>query len=168
MVFEYYVLLRSILHFKPELRACRTRCRHCGIYFLTDPRNKGRRDLGCPFGCCQAHKSQQSTRRSTAYYREEAGREKKRRLNARRTRRPEPLSEPRVDAHPICPHPLLRYLRVVIRLIEGRPISEGEILRMLARSLRQRRMARRRRIDQLYPSGEPHLFVSRILVRMAG
>lgn len=148
LVVSYYVLLRSILKTKPELRACRTRCRHCGIFFLTDPRNAGRLDLRCPFGCREAHQKAASTRRSTAYYRDEAGREKKRRINARRTLRPDPPLEPILDVPPICPRPLLEYLRVVIGLIEGRPVSLEEILEMLARSLRQHRMVRRRRIDQ--------------------
>ena len=36
------------------------------IFFLTDARNAGRQDLGCPFGCRQAHRRRQSTRRSVA------------------------------------------------------------------------------------------------------
>jgi len=82
LVLSYYVVLRSVLRLKPGLRKCLARCRHCGIFFLTDVRNAGRLDLGCPFGCSQAHRQRQSTRRSVAYYREPEGQVKKRELNA--------------------------------------------------------------------------------------
>jgi hypothetical protein len=42
---------------------------------------------------------------------------------------------------------MVRYVRMVTSLIEGWRVSEREILKMLARALRQHRMARRRRID---------------------
>lgn len=156
-VFTYYALLRSILQAGPELRVCRTRCRHCRIFFLTDPRNAGRQDLGCPFGCREAHRKAESTRRSTAYYRDAAGREKKRQLNARR--RPccccqpaaaeaPPTTTTTTEAPPPWPLALLEYLCVVVSLIEGRPVGLVEILEMLARALRQHRMARRRPMDQ--------------------
>ena len=48
------------------------------------PRGK-RKDLGCPFGCSEAHGKQQSTRRSVAYYQSKEGRDKKRDLNQRRS-----------------------------------------------------------------------------------
>ena len=50
LVLSYYVVLRSVLRLKPWLRKCLARCRHCGIFFLTDVRNAGRQDLGCPLG----------------------------------------------------------------------------------------------------------------------
>jgi hypothetical protein len=84
LILAYYVLLRSILRTQPELRRCRTRCRHCGIFFLTHPRNAGRRDLGCPFGCREAHRRQQANRRSTTYYQDEPGKQKTRQQNAKR------------------------------------------------------------------------------------
>ena len=146
-VLAYYVLLRSILKAKSELRGCLTRCRHCGIFFLTDPRNAGRHDLGCPFGCCEAHRKVESTRRSTAYYREEAGQEKKRQQNAKRCRPTVRPACPRETPLP-WPRPILEYLCVAISLIEGRPVSLAEILEMLARAMRQHPMARKRRIDQ--------------------
>jgi hypothetical protein len=67
------VLLRSVLRAKPHLRLGLTRCRHCGILFLTHPRNAGRHDLRCPFGCRQAHRKQASAQRSAAYYRQAQG-----------------------------------------------------------------------------------------------
>lgn len=155
LVLTYYALLRSIAQTRPELRVCRTRCRHCRIFFLTDPRNAGRHDLGCPFGCREAHRKAESTRRSTAYYRDEAGREKKRQLNARRrcccSCEPAAGEAPPTttsEAPPPWPRALLEYLCVVVSLIEGRPVGRAEILEMLARALRQHRMARRRPMDQ--------------------
>jgi hypothetical protein len=43
---------------------------------------------------------------------------------------------------------MVEYVRMVASLIEGRRISRGQVLRMLARKMRQHTMGRRRRIDQ--------------------
>lgn len=151
LVLEYYVLLRSILRTQPELRRCRTRCLHCRIFFLTDPRNAGRCDLGCPFGCREAHRKRRSSQRSTAYYQDEIGKGKKRLQNAKRRKSaipgipaPAPMPEPSLP----WPQSLLDYLRMVVSLIERRPVSLAEVLEMLTRTMRQHSMARRRRIDQ--------------------
>ena len=163
LVKEYYWVLRRALRAQPHLRPCLTRCRHCGIYFLTHPRNAGRRDLRCPFGCREAYRKRESTKRSVAYYRGEQGRKYRREQNGNRqwTGRapvpdtpPEPKPEPptRVcdpDASPgPWPTPMLVYLRRVIGLIEGRRVSRRQVLAMLARVLRQHTMSRRRKIDQ--------------------
>ncbi len=139
---SYYVVLRSVLRIKPWLRKCLARCRHCGIFFLTDPRNAGRLDLGCPFGCSRAHRQRQSTQRSVAYYREPEGKVKKQALNARRRKTPQ--------ARPVPPElrPFLQYLCGMLGLIEGRPVELGEVIQMLERTARQHRMVRMRRIDQ--------------------
>lgn len=157
LVLAYYAVLRSVLRAQPELRRCRTRCRHCGIFFLTDPRNAGRRDLGCPFGCRVAHRRRQGNERTAAYYREEAGKDKKRALNAKRHKQPacratpEPaptLPPPPADRLPSAwPRTMLPYLQMVTGLIEGRPVSLEEVVAMLLRALRQHRIARTRRID---------------------
>lgn len=146
MVRSYYLVLRSVLRLKPWLRKCLARCRHCGIFFLTDPRNAGRQDLGCPFGCSRAHRQRQSTRRSTAYYREPEGKVKKQALNARRRQTPQPP----LPANPAPPElrPILPYICVMVGLIEGRPVALWEVVAMLERTARQHRMVRTRRIDQ--------------------
>ena len=143
----YYALLRWILKAQPALRKCLGRCRHCGIFFLTDPRNAGRRDLGCPFGCCEAHRKSQSNRRCSAYNQDPVGKEKKRQLNARRH---QPVLRPVDPPEAPLPWPrlIVEYVRLVTSLIEGRRVSLVEILEMLARAVRQHRMVRRRRIDQ--------------------
>jgi hypothetical protein len=161
LVLAYYAVLRSVLRAQPELRRCRTRCRHCGIFFLTDPRNAGRRDLGCPFGCRVAHRRRRDNQRTAAYYREEAGKDKKRALNAKRRQAPAggpsaprsgpgpcPSPPPAVDGLPAAwPRAMLPYLQRVTGLIEGRPVSLEEVVAMLLRALRQHRMVRTRRID---------------------
>ena len=156
LVLEYYVLLRSVLRAKPHLRACLTRCRHCRIFFLTHPRNAGRHDLRCPFGCREAHRKQASAQRSAAYYGDAKGKRIKSKLNERRPRKycaPEPPSDrPRALApkqRPARWNPLMvEHVRMVCSLIEGRRIRRRQVLQMLARNLRQHRICRRRQIDQ--------------------
>ena len=147
LVLEYYLLLRSVLRAKPFLRACLTRCRHCRIFFLTDQRNAGRRDLGCPFGCREAHRKQQSTRRSVAYYRDPQGRKKKSDLNQRRAKTTAPGPAPKLGSAS-WNEVMVEHVRMVSSLIEGRRVSREEILELLARVLRQHTMCRRRKIDQ--------------------
>jgi hypothetical protein len=145
LVLAYYVVLRSVLRLKPWLRKCLARCRHCGIFFLTDRRNVGRQDLGCPFGCSRAHRQKQSTQRSVAYYQEPEGKVKKQALNARRRKSPQPR-----EPLPVLPglRPFYQYLCVMLGLIEGRPVQLWEVIEMLERTVRQHRMVRTRRIDQ--------------------
>lgn len=67
LVAVYYLVLRAVLRNKAHLRRCLVRCRYCWIFFITDPRNAGRKDLGCPFGCKDLHRRQSSTQRSTKH-----------------------------------------------------------------------------------------------------
>jgi hypothetical protein len=132
-----------------------TRCRHCGIFFLTHPRNVGRRDLGCPFGCKEAHRKRSSTQRSVGYYGTEEGKAKKKIQNGKRSQ-----GEARVDHHLQLPRSrqlerdgvrldavIVGYVRMVTSLIEQRRVSEDEIVEMLVRAMRQHSIARRRRMD---------------------
>jgi len=155
-VLEYYWLLRSVLRAKPHLRRCLTRCRHCGIFFLTHPRNAGRHDLRCPFGCREAHRKRASAQRSAAYYGDAEGKSSKSKINQRRPRKycaPAPPSDrPRAPAsqrHPAQWNPLMvEHVRMVASLIEGRRVSRRQVLAMLEKVLRQHTMCRRRKIDQ--------------------
>ena len=152
---EYYWLLRSVLRERPGARRCLCRCRHCRIFFIADPRNAGRGDLGCPFGCQQAHRKRESTRRSGAYYREPEGKLKKRQLNSTRSRVAVTVSEPaaEVPCEPREPcrwnEPLVEHVRVVCGLIEGRRVSREEVVEMLGKVLRQHSMARLLRVDHV-------------------
>ncbi len=152
---QYYVVLRSVLRTRTELRKCVTRCRHCRIFFLTHPRNAGRRDLGCPFGCKEAHRKRRSTQRSVEYYGTEEGKTKKRIQNGKRSQ-----GEARADHHRQLPRSrqlerdgvrldavIVGYVRMVTSLIEERRVSEDEIVGMLVRAMRQHSIARRRRMD---------------------
>jgi hypothetical protein len=148
LILAYYVLLRSILGTQPELRRCLTRCRHCRIFFLTDPRNAGRCDLGCPFGCAQGHRKRQSSQRSTAYYQDEPGKEKKRQQNAKR-RKTSTATPPPADAPLPCPLPMVEYVRMVTGLIKRRVVGWAEVVEMLWRVLRQHSMVRTPRGDRI-------------------
>lgn len=118
----------------------------------------GRKDLGCPFGCRPAHRKLESARRSAAFYRSPEGKKRKQVLNQRR-RKPPSLPEAKQDPEPVgaeaaataepWPQQLVDYVRIVVSLIEGCPMSREAILVMLAKVLRQHSMARRPRIDQV-------------------
>ena len=145
LVLEYYLLLRSVLRTKPLQRRCLTRCRHCRIFFITHPRNAGRKDLGCPFGCKEALRKRASTQRSVDYYRGDAGKLKKRIQNGKRKARVKSAqSEPDSTSWNAS---MVEHVRMVSSLIEGRRVSRQEVLEMLARVLRQHSMGRRKRID---------------------
>lgn len=122
----------------PELRGCVAHCVHCGIRFLTHPRNAGRDDLRCPFGCRTHHRRRSSSRRSTAYYRTAGGRRKKKRLNGRRggrvrltdglvaaARRPQPDLNPQVNSPP-APTSAKSPVKVELRW-EGVVIDEATV-----------------------------------------
>lgn len=84
LVARYQLALDSALKADWDLQPCAVHCAHCGIRFLTHPRNAGRRNLHCPFGCREHHRRQSSNRRSTAYYQTAAGKWKKHGHNRRR------------------------------------------------------------------------------------
>jgi len=138
-VAQYYRVVRSVLKEKPHLRKCLTRCRHCHIVFFTHPRNAGRSDLGCPFGCREAHRRKNAIDRSTAYYRTREGRQKKRYLNARRSH-PSRLTGPAPDedhgGSSVTPE-AVHHIQLVTSLIEGRDVALAEITTMLDKVLRQ-------------------------------
>jgi len=180
LVRQYQAALDSIVESHPELQLqrCLVACKQCAIRFLTDPRNAGRTDLRCPFGCRKRAHRQAANRRSTAHYRTPLGRETKERLNRRRYRRtpsagdqeqsvldpqaisrPEPGTDERqrkvelrlegvvLDESSVVNSPMLPYLRMVVRLIEGIPLTCRELVRLLRQALRQRSLAFRNRID---------------------
>lgn len=157
LVQQYYVVLRSVLRRRPDLRCCLSRCRHCRIFFLTHPRNAGRRDLRCPFGCREAHRKQRSTERSVAYYATAEGKTKKKMQNGKRAQ-----GGVRADANPPVSGALdfhagtVVYVAMVASLIEGRRVSEAEIFEMLVRAMRQHSMARRRRMDYVVAELQKH------------
>lgn len=118
------------------------RCRHCQILFFTHPRNAGRNDLGCPFGCRQAHRRQNAIRRSIEYYKTPEGKQKKKHLNiarGRQNRLSETILEEKGndDSGWSVDGAALGHIQLVISLVEGRWVGLSEILTMLEKILRQ-------------------------------
>jgi hypothetical protein len=134
------LVVRSVLKQKPHLRKCLTRCRHCRILFFTHPRNAGRSDLGCPFGCRQAHRRENAIKRSTEYYRTKEGKEKKKNLNAGRSQtKPESSQDEKGndDFGSLFDTATVRHIQLVTSLIEGRLVGVAEVFAMLDKILRQ-------------------------------
>lgn len=154
---QYYVVLRSVLRSQSHLRRCLSRCRHCRIFFLTHPRNAGRKDLRCPFGCREAHRKRRSTERSVAYYATAEGKAKKKMQNGKRAQ-----GGVHADAHPPVPEApqfpagIVGYVAMVASLLERRRVSQAEMLRRLVRAMRQHSMARRRRMDYVVAQLQKH------------
>lgn len=161
------MVLRSVLRAKPHLRRCRTRCPHCGIFFLTHPCNRKQHGLvRCPFGCRQENRRRKAIGRSTAYYSDQDGKGIKQKLNQRRCRlpprqgskaratrppkRPPSPSKPSVaKGRSVRPNlVILQHVRMVVSLIEGRRVSRRQVLLMLGKILRQHTLTRRKQIDQ--------------------
>jgi len=130
------------------------RCRHCRIFFLTEPSNLNRHDLGCPFGCSESHRRRGTSRRSAAYYRTKEGRGKKRALNRKRylvitdEDRAPVTEEGEVQEEGVVA-PILEHVRMVTSLIEGRFVGLDEIREMLKKISRQRSLTHRRRVDYI-------------------
>jgi hypothetical protein len=112
--------------------------------------------LQCPFGCREAHRKQRSTERSVAYYTTAEGKVKKQIQNGKRVQRVvraepnPPVAGAQFPAGMVC------YVAMVASLIEGRRVSEAEILQMLGRAMRQHSMARRRRMDYVVAQLHKH------------
>ncbi len=126
---------------------------------MAHARNGGREDLGCPFGCREAHRKKRSAERSAAYYRTAGGKEKKAQLNSRRRGgsgggppagedRPAPSAAAESDAIEFDAA-IVAHVRVVVSLVEGREVSRDEVVAMLEQTVRQHRIVRERRIDYL-------------------
>jgi hypothetical protein len=136
------LVVRSVLKQKPHLRKCLKQCRHCRILFFTHPRNAGRSDLGCPFGCRKAHRRKNAIDRSTEYYRTKEGKEKKKHFNAARSQQNR-LSEPSRDKNENDDRgtevdgATVLHIQLVTSLVEGRWVGMAEIFAMLDKILRQ-------------------------------
>jgi hypothetical protein len=133
---------------------------------------KRRKDIGCPFGCREAHRKKRAAERAAAYYKGPVGRAKKRGLNGKRgkkakaskpAKRGKPASgkkaKPKEPERRMAKREdvefdagMVTHVRIVTRLIEGRPVSRDEIIEMLKRILRQHSIWRERRIDYVLRS----------------
>jgi hypothetical protein len=156
IVARYYWAIRFVIKQQPELKRCLTRCRHCQILFFTHPRNAGRNDLRCPFGCRQAHRKQKSTERSVAYYRSKEGKKKKIALNQRRNRIkdiPASTSDRVLGIKIEADQAVFSHIQVVISLIEDYQVPLEIIKTLVAKLLRQHRIDLRKNL--LYPCRVP-------------
>ena len=107
---------------------------------MTHPRNAGRSDLRCPFGCRQSHRLASSTIRSIQYYQTPEGKKKKQQQNGRRTEKtcsdalePEAVSNDIAGLDAIG----LQYLQTVLSLLEKRLVGRQEIVLLLRKKMRQ-------------------------------
>lgn len=129
---QYQIALDSVVESHPRLQRCLTRCVHCGIRFLTHPRNAGRVDLRCPFGCREHHRKQRSSQRSTAYYQTAAGKQKKKSQNCNRyhrTRSSKAEGQPELKQHTTCSNdspPGRLSVKVALRL-DGVILGEWDV-----------------------------------------
>jgi hypothetical protein len=147
-----------VLKDKPHLRKCLSKCRHCQIIFFTHPRNTGRTDLGCPFGCRQAHRRKSAIKRSTEYYKTPEGKIKKQQLNARRNAPPLTISSPDEETIHIFEYGVeattISHIQLTTILIEGRAVGLQEVIGMIDHILRQLSIDKRENIP--YPGSGHH------------
>lgn len=134
LVLGYYACLRAASQDLRPSRLLRTRCVHCGIFFLTDPRNAGRTNLRCPFGCRDRRRELRSQERAAKYYRTPKGRLKKKFLNARRRPSCHATTPPQPD--PWTPV-LVRYVSLILTQLEGRPVTPAEVYSLFFHIFRQ-------------------------------
>jgi hypothetical protein len=107
--------------------------------------------LRCPFGCREALRKLSSTQRSVAYYHTKAGKSKKSVQNGKRGRQgrePDPEKNPAADEGK-WNMLIVEHMRMVACLVEERKVRLDEILKMLARVLRQHSIGRGKRIDYI-------------------
>jgi hypothetical protein len=118
----------------------------CGIRFFTDPRNAGRKDLRCPFGCRAEHLRREANKRSDRHLGTEYGRRQKAKRNRERRTQPARRIPEKTPPEPETPEDLgpdmIAHIRVVTSIIERRRVSRSETIELIAWVLSQRRMGR--------------------------
>jgi hypothetical protein len=117
--------------------------------FFTDPRNAGRDDLRCPFGCRAEHRRRQTNVRSDTYLSTEYGRRQKAERNRRRRKRVADPGHAEPPPEPETPEDLgpdmIAYIQMVMSIIERRRVSRDETIDLIKWVLSQRHMGSRRR-----------------------
>lgn len=131
----YYRALHRAIVRDPTLRLVLYRCLDCRIFFLSNwsnPRTAGRSGFRCPMGCRDHYRSQQASKRSTAYYQTAEGKGKKKEQNARRTTCGGPPTEQvKVDARADDGR-MLRYLKYILERVDRRRVTALEVRRLFA------------------------------------
>lgn len=150
LIGRYLYLVNFIVSRRAVLQNCLVSCKHCQIPFITYPCNAGRKDLGCPFGCREFLRSENSKKRSIEYYQTDDGKKTKKRLNQKRcldlSEKPQdnpqllqPVSSPsenNISDDLTTKDRWISYLQSVVSFIEGRRFS-GEEIANLVKILRQ-------------------------------
>jgi hypothetical protein len=129
--------------------------------------------LRCPFGCRQAHREEDSKKRSAEWYRSEKGREKKKALNRQRSLQslsgngskylaneessPQQGHIVQDDSQVVHDRVTLSYIQMLISVIEDRFVSLDEVLTMLRKKVRQRSIDKQKQFIYAihYPRGKP-------------
>jgi len=118
----------------------------CGIRFFTDPRNAGRKDLRCPFGCRAEHRRKETNKRSDTYLGTEYGRRQKAKRNRERHTQSARHIAANTPPEPETPEDLgpdmIAHIQLVTSIIERRRVSRSETIELIAWVLSQRRMGR--------------------------
>jgi hypothetical protein len=125
-------------------------CKHCGIEFITSPRNMGRADIGCLFGCRESHRKQQSAQRVKAYYGTAIGRRKKSTANRscylkHKSGIPLPKKEledeDQISNLPDLSLSVWHYIRFTISITDGINVSLQTAKRIVTERFRQHSIA---------------------------
>ncbi|MDO8543342.1 MAG: hypothetical protein Q7S40_23130 [Opitutaceae bacterium] len=90
------------------------------------------------------------------YYRGVEGRRKKRQQNGKRRAAATAVAAKVVAAAPVPNAGMVEHVRMVVSLIEGRPVSRAEIGAMLKKVLRQHRMPKRGKIGDSVVRSDEH------------
>lgn len=135
----YYANLRAVIKSTEGARSHLIRCFRCRIFFLTDPRNKKRKDISCPFGCRDIQRLQLGNARSRKYNETDHGKISKSIHNSERKEKVlEANADPQIIVEEKKPQPILKYLTIVLKITEGRWYSKKYIWAMISEILRQR------------------------------
>jgi len=86
------------------------------------------------------------------YYRSPEGKIKKKYLNARRNGKSSPDANPVNDCQVALDQVMIGHMQVTTGLIEGRTVSLGEIIRMIAGIMRQLRIDKGKKMSYLSAS----------------
>jgi hypothetical protein len=127
----YYEELRDILHGTSKKHRVLKRCRHCGILFLTHPGNRNREDIGCPFGCREHELAKKSNERVSEYYKSDAGKMKKKKLNQKRHLKNQAEDMSKEKSYKTGEDDFMDYMSWMVGLTEGRKVSKEEVKELL-------------------------------------
>lgn len=127
---RYYRALRRAIIRDATLRQVLYRCPDCHIFFITYWSNRNRVGIRCPMGCRDHYRRQQASKRSTAYYQTDDGKDKKKTINAQRSScggSPRKQAESAVLTDDCR---MLRYLKFILERVDRRRVTSEDIQRL--------------------------------------